>query len=496
MEKYYVSNIRVGHATNSSSSHSIVFNNTGFEETYSEEVNHLNNVYDEAFYFENVEAISTFKIDKLYYLIEAVIVKLKQTQISNDKCLSIINDLIDMNKIKDTFDLNENLFLNILSEIDSDSWRGDYNEFKQYLTNDKFIKDNFEQMIIDNFKIIYEHLVLNDYVGIKSDLEYGDSEIADSFINQHLSLKSYNDRYYLYNNSTGLKISIERVNSKDIINVPELVDMKITDRCSYNCDFCYQGSTINGCESDLSKIEKTIEYLDNLNCFEIAVAGGDPTKMFEQIFDSIDLTHREIVLNTTTKNYKEGFRIVNKLKTNKNFGAIGFSITNMKEFEDLKFIYKTKTNELSNEKFAFQYCPAFFNKKEIEEIIKYCLSKQIRLVHLGFKEIGRGKNYKIKNPDYLEDLEQILKNKDWGLLIDFDQVIIDTINDNFKRSINRISYSNKEGLTSMYIDLVNNKIGLSSYDGLLLPLEDSDYETFKKNIQRRYELLSDHKTLS
>lgn len=494
MEKYIIKNIRVGHATNSSSSHSIVFNFKNDEAQYISEFSG-ENIYNSAFALENFQAITSKQIDKMYYLIEAVIIRLKNSGFEDEKIIEILEQLLDLNKIKEKFELDDDLIDDILRSINEDDWCGDYNQFKNILMYGIGEEEDFNKIIIDNFKIIYEKLVLNNYVAIKSDLEYSDSVINDSGISQTLSLKHFNGRHYLYNHETGLKITIEKAESKNIINIPELVDLKITDKCDYKCEFCYQGSTPEGCSAPMEKIEKTIKYLDNLNCFEIAVAGGDPTFLFEKIFKEINFNNIDIILNTTTKNYLKGFEIIKKNLNHKNFGAIGFSITNMNEFELLKAFYEGN-GKINNKKFAFQYCPAFFTSKEIEIIINYCLKNKIRLVHLGFKKVGRGKTYEIINENYLKDIEKHLAFKEWGLLVDFDQVIIDNIDENFKKTINRISYSNEEGFSSMYIDLVDNKIGLSSYDTIFLPLEDSDYETFKKNIQKRYELLSDYKTLS
>lgn len=80
--------------------------------------------------------------------------------------------------------------------------------------------------------------------------------------------------YFFRQDGTKLRFS----NTGQIVEktqYPELVDLKITDYCPHNCSFCYQDSTINGKHADLQYIKDVIAELATNGVFEIALGGGE-----------------------------------------------------------------------------------------------------------------------------------------------------------------------------------------------------------------------------
>ena len=122
----------------------------------------------------------------------------------------------------------------------------------------------------------------------------------------------------LFSRSTGAKVRLS-FQSHDVVapedrdaiarlaekptHTPELVDLKITDRCPYACPYCYQGSTPRAPHAPLSLIEEVAQSLTVAGVCEVALGGGEPTihpdfalivKMFDEYGISTAVTTRNL----------------------------------------------------------------------------------------------------------------------------------------------------------------------------------------------------------
>ena len=78
-----------------------------------------------------------------------------------------------------------------------------------------------------------------------------------------------NGNYIVKIYSDGTKIRI----GGDVLEpeFPESIDLKITNRCPYNCPFCYANSTPNGRHGDILNLA----FLDTIQAgTELAIGGG------------------------------------------------------------------------------------------------------------------------------------------------------------------------------------------------------------------------------
>lgn len=100
--------------------------------------------------------------------------------------------------------------------------------------------------------------------------EYGAAEVIARDDKTH---------WVLFDRSSGSKarVSFEAIKAPDKALTPELVDVKITDYCSFGCTFCYQDSTPKGKHASLEQIERVIAVLREAEVFEVAIGGGEPT---------------------------------------------------------------------------------------------------------------------------------------------------------------------------------------------------------------------------
>jgi len=245
---------------------------------------------------------------------------------------------------------------------------------------------------------------------------------------------------------------------------PELVDLKITDKCIKNCPFCYQGSTPTGGHAKMSYVIHIANTLSELKVFEIAIGGGEPTLHPEFINILEYLNQSGIIANFSTgsigwiKNVKMCLKILNLI------GSCGYSVSTADDIKSLVSIIKYYG--LDRNKFKVQYVMGSSNRETFGQIIETAKRFRIDLVLLGYKNSGRGKTFKPEDyKGWFDDiLEEGIDSKytlTWGIHIDTS--LASTFKDQLSNDISDLCYYTKEGTFSMYIDAVNSMMGPSSF---------------------------------
>jgi hypothetical protein len=84
----------------------------------------------------------------------------------------------------------------------------------------------------------------------------------------------------MFNRKTGTKVrTVTPIGQPPTYGVlPDLVDIKITDRCYNECQFCYQGSTPEGRHAAFGELQTLIYNLKHMGVFEVALGGGEPVE--------------------------------------------------------------------------------------------------------------------------------------------------------------------------------------------------------------------------
>lgn len=258
---------------------------------------------------------------------------------------------------------------------------------------------------------------------------------------------------------------------------PELVDIKITDYCDEGCKYCYQRSTKNGMHGDISIIRNAIRQLSEANVMEIAFGGGEPTKHpeFREILSMCDFWG--IVPNFTTRSLEwvENEKMYETVK--KCVGGIGFSVDNVEFLNKIVEISEKLNDDKIN--FCIQIVEGTMPDDVALEVMTICDNNGFSLLFLGFKEVGRGKAYDKKSgnlwklyydnvlSDYMKDGDTL--NYLFRRNIRHGRVAIDTAfakqheKDLLECNVDPRSFYTEEGKYSMYLDLVKNKMGKSSY---------------------------------
>lgn len=285
----------------------------------------------------------------------------------------------------------------------------------------------------------------------------------------------------------------KKLNKPERAFAPELVDIKITDFCNHTTapcwKFCFQGSHTRGKHASLSDIEKIAKALADLNVFEVAIGGGEPTKHpdFLEILRTFDFYG--VVPNFTTRSVEwvENAEIWNLI------GSVAFSISSLDEAaEIMKRVSKVdamnqKARGIYKLPLAFQYVMGTKPEEEFAEILQAVNLRNEyyspNLTLLGYKHSERGAKFA---PYSYENWLQICK--DSGVhRIQIDTVLAEQSKEMLETAhVPSVMYHTKDGLFSMYLDAVSSKLGPSSY------CEPNELTDFSVNSPVLKDLIKEH----
>ncbi len=283
--------------------------------------------------------------------------------------------------------------------------------------------------------------------------------------------------YILFNRLNGAKSRIsfnkENLQEEGLKNspFPELIDLKITDYCPFNCSYCYQDSTLKGKHASLESIKKTIDVLAEANVFEVAIGGGEPT-LHPDFAEILKYTEeKEISANFTTKNYcliknKDMVKLIEKY-----CGAFAFSVDCLKDVEEIAALIKEHPpGDVFLSKIVLQHPVGTCSKQELRLLIEKAQEITTIMTFLGHKETGRGNLSLLKatNRDLLEIVALKRVKNTLNLLINVDTSFAKDMEKEIKNVIGESAFkktmSTKDGVTSGYIDAVTETFTASSYE--------------------------------
>lgn len=235
---------------------------------------------------------------------------------------------------------------------------------------------------------------------------------------------------------------------------PELVDLKITDFCTYDCPTCYQGSTKQGKHADQFDVYRVIDELASNRVFEVAIGGGEPT--LHPKFDYIIQHARSkgVVPNFTTRDPRWFLRHMNIIK---DIGAVAVSCDNrdaaeraQKAIEELPL----PEREIIQGKTTIQHILGIGDEWEVSSLLQYCHDHNLPLVLLGYKNSHRGATGAPKVPKkgtWGEWLAATMKKKD----VTPHRLGVDTVlAGELEGKVPPYRLTTREGQFSCYVDVV------------------------------------------
>ncbi len=253
---------------------------------------------------------------------------------------------------------------------------------------------------------------------------------------------------------------------------PESIDLKITNQCDLLCPMCHEKSTIDGLHSSFNQ-----QFLNTLKKgTELAIGGGNPLSHPNLIPFLKRMKEQGIIANLTLNQYHliKNIELVKELINNKLIYGLGISITNIlyiNEIISFANIYQNTVIHIIAGVTPYTIIESLFNKN-------------IKLLILGYKKIGRGKAY------YSEDIDKNIKILEKNIidiktnfkLIAFDNLAIKQLNLQEKIKDFDTLYMGDDGEFTMYIDLVKNEYAASSTSNKRYILED-DIEKMFTNLK-------------
>lgn len=280
--------------------------------------------------------------------------------------------------------------------------------------------------------------------------------------------KYKNGNYEVMLLEDGTKI---RFNSLDTLepNFAESMDVKLTDRCSVGCSFCYENSTVHGKHSDIMN-QKWIETVHPYT--EIAINGNDMDH--PQLEDFLKHMKEKKAVVSMTLNLKQFIKNEEKVKRyveEKLIYGLGISIPCDEVIPDAENMF-AKISKYDNA--VIHLINGIISKEFIERYGDYIAN--LKILILGYKNVGRGISYR-KNAD-----KQVTENIEWlknsfvdfcksrkFKLASFDNLAIEQleleqqIKSHPELGLNWENlYMGDDGDYSFYIDAVNETFSLNS----------------------------------
>ena len=257
---------------------------------------------------------------------------------------------------------------------------------------------------------------------------------------------------------------------------PESCDMTITERCNGGCSYCYVGCTPEGCHCSF---EQYVELLDSVHPYtEVAINGNDLTHPELEPFLE-KMKQRKVIVNMTV-NQRHFEENLNKIETFCASGLIkGLGIS----------LYRADERFVDQVRGFPNAVIHVINGVLSDDDISVLGDKELKLLILGYKNIGRGNEWFLNNKkrivgrqlwlnDYLSELVKRFK------VVSFDNLALEQLD--VKRLLTEQEwqefYMGDDGNFTFFINLVGGYFARDS----LSPIH---YEIGKKRIDDMFKII-------
>jgi hypothetical protein len=255
---------------------------------------------------------------------------------------------------------------------------------------------------------------------------------------------------------------------------PELVDIKISDFCSFGCTFCYQASTLQGKHADLDDVKLIVDRLSKAGVFEVAIGGGEPLE-YPHIIETFRLFKEAgIVPNFTTK--FPGLVRKHWHELEPLIGGFAYSAENAAQIRSAAKLFRNIPKRFVN----LHYVMGLGDREHFKEYLTAAAEAGFRVTLLGYKTSGRGKDVIPFPYDWwIEAVNELIAEGNCPSL-SIDTPLADQYHG--EMPVPTYSYHRNEGAFSMYIDAVAMTMGASSFDKTeeLIPFEDDWRKHYSK----------------
>lgn len=294
----------------------------------------------------------------------------------------------------------------------------------------------YRSLTLANISLYY--IVLNFSDMVKTDIKRGASMLA----------RYKNGNYIVTLLSDGTKIRM--TNDDDFVPAfAENCDVKITDKCSVGCPFCYENCTPEGKHCDITKYQKLIDSLHAGT--ELALNGNDMDH--PQLIQLLEMLKERHIFANITVNQSQFMRkakLLTYLQRHKLLWGIGIS-------------YMGGTNVVDEVK-RFGIENAVFHTIAgitTEEMYNELADAKQKVLVLGYKDRGRGHAHKGAFHDDIERhmtwlKENIMRLSKECSVVSFDNLALEQldIKSMLPAEVWEECYMGDDGDYTFYMDLV------------------------------------------
>lgn len=298
------------------------------------------------------------------------------------------------------------------------------------------------------------------------DRRYTEYLFSPNTEGQLVVLKIGPDWWTVINTKTGAKVRLSFAKDPTPLlrsRVPELVDMKITDKCYQGCQFCYQDSKPNGEHADSDVVGGFLWKLGELGTLEVAFGGGEPTKHPDLPKFLNEVRRYGIIPNFSTATLFWSEALV--AAAQEYLGAFALSVEKATDVGRL-YEFCRQTGLYGTAQFVVGAHPP----ERLFEVARAARDLRITLTLLGFKRVGRGASFEpIEQGEWVEPLLEI------GPRLSVDTSIVAQYGERLvEEGVSDKLMVGSEGCFSMYIDAVARKAAVSSYHPNLVDCQPRD----------------------
>ena len=271
-------------------------------------------------------------------------------------------------------------------------------------------------------------------------------------------------------NGTKIRETINPNATEFVADFPESADVKITNKCSYNCAFCHEGSNINGKHSDAlhSHVWNTFRP------YTVVALGGGSVTGYPDLVPLLErLKSLHLIPNITVRQeeFMSNLPLIRKLTDEKLIYGLGISLSNPNQEDFIKTV-----KEFPNA--VIHVINGIVSLTELRKLA----NNNLKILILGYKEVRKGKillansaqNTIINNNKeaLYAFLPKIITER-WFDVVSFDNLAIKQLNPKGRFVSDEdweTIYMGDDGLdgeqtsASMYIDLVENEFARNSCD--------------------------------
>lgn len=263
-------------------------------------------------------------------------------------------------------------------------------------------------------------------------------------------------------------------------NFAECYDVKITDKCSQGCKWCYEGCKKTGKHADLLG-EANQNFLNSLHPYsEVAINGNDLDH--PQLEGFLNLLKVKKVIVNITVNQNQFLKNFDKLKFfQENLLVRGIGVSLLEANNELV----EKMKQLDNA--VLHTINGILSKEDIDML----KGKDLKILILGYKNLKRGAKYFEENTDKVKVNQMYLKIALPSLLGDFNVISFDNLSLEQLDVKSLISdeewnamYMGDDGMFTFYVDLVKGEYAKSSLDKKRYKMDDKTCDEMFQHIRK------------